>query len=218
MACETCKSNLVVVKCKHCSTPFVAPDVLSIIPCVSCGQKFNKDDCMIVSPRQSLFCLVNDGINEPSSFSQRLKWKKPSNPINLITQYYRDSSAERQQEIDLCLSNNITNEYVDKIHLFIDDSTKEDLQLPEPFATSNKIVPIRLGRRLKFKDAFDYCNKNLSDQICIIANSGSNFSQSCSRELPPFADLCISRYIFRSDVAPFTSNAIGRQIFGHESS
>lgn len=174
MACETCKSELVVVKCKHCATPFVAPDVLTVMPCVSCGQKFNKDECMIVSPRQSLFFLVNDGINEPPSFSQRLKWKKPSNPINIITQYYRDSSAERQTEIDLCLANNIKNEYVDKIHLFFDNNADDELQLPEHLASSSKIVPIRLGRRLKYKDAFDYCNKNLSEQICIVANSGSS--------------------------------------------
>jgi len=48
--------------------------------------------------------------------------------INLLTQYYQDSSPERQAEIHLCLKNNISCDYIDKIYLFFED---EILQLPE---------------------------------------------------------------------------------------
>jgi hypothetical protein len=173
MACTICQTDLVVVKCPYCETPFVAPDILSTIPCVSCGKKFSKQDRLVVSSRQEHFFLINEDVTEAATFSQRLKWKRPTTPIHVITQYYVDDSKDRQAEIDLCLAKNILNEYIDKIHVFLDDET---VQLPQFALGSSKIVAIRLSRRLKFKDAFNYCDKNLSNEICVVANSGSSKS------------------------------------------
>lgn len=133
---------------------------------------------MVVSRRQSLFFLVNDSVNEPASFSQRLKWKRDSNPINLLVQYYADSSAERQAEIDECLKKNVENEYIDKIYLFIDN---ENVKVPQFAAGASKVIPVRLNRRLKFKDAFAYCSEHLSEQVCIVANSGMSISSFSAR-------------------------------------
>jgi hypothetical protein len=58
----------------------------------------------------------------------KLKWKKAENPINLITQYYKDDSPDRQEEIDRCLEMNIANEYIDHIFLFTEDL---NIQVPQ---------------------------------------------------------------------------------------
>lgn len=117
--------------------------------------------------------LISKDVNEPKTFTE-LKSKKPQNSIiNLITQYFRDSSSARQQELDLALQKNIECEHVDKIHLLMEDIQ----QLPQKFKHS-KVVVVDLGSRWKFKDAFQYCNTVLKDQICIVSNSDIYFDHS----------------------------------------
>jgi len=94
--------------------------------------------------------------------------------IILITQYYKvinankDYEISRQKEIDYCLQKNFDNEYINEIHLLLEEDYNLDF-------INNKhnihIVKNINSKRINFKDVFDYYNKNIKNNICILINS-----------------------------------------------
>ena len=73
--------------------------------------------------------------------------------IALIQQYYRTATSARQQEIDTCLRNNLSNPMIDKVHLLT-----EELYCLTEFPETEKIRQTVIGERLSFARAFRYAN------------------------------------------------------------
>jgi len=102
-----------------------------------------------------------------------IRKKSFAKPINLITQWFIDTSEERQKEINYCIERNLDCRHIDKIHVLVEKIS----EFPEKFLSS-KIKLVEIGHRWKFKDAFDYCNGELVEQICVVANADIYFDQS----------------------------------------
>lgn len=126
--------------------------------------------------------------------------------IILIVQYYLIKTQDgnynigRQFEIDNCLLLNCLNPLLDEIHLLTEQNYTLDF-LPDTL--KNKIVQINIGKRLTYKDAFEYYNKNIPNTICILANSDT-FTDS-SLEILKHVNfdksfLAITRYEYDSDI------------------
>lgn len=84
--------------------------------------------------------------------------------MNLIIEYFKSSDYQRHSEYLTCIHENLENEFIDKIYVFISDDSKLNF-------TSKKIKIIQRDSRPTYKDLFDFCNEKLKDQICIIANA-----------------------------------------------
>lgn len=77
-----------------------------------------------------------------------------------ITQYYTPAKAKRRREITKCLEENIQSPLISKIVLL--NEKKE--QLP----VSSKIVEKVIGHRLRYKDVFEYIQKeNIPDNVIV---------------------------------------------------
>jgi len=44
--------------------------------------------------------------------------------INLFTTYFKPESEDRQKELDYCLTQNLKNQYINKINIFLDQNTR----------------------------------------------------------------------------------------------
>lgn len=96
--------------------------------------------------------------------------------FNLITTYYKSGNEIRQSEINECLINNFNNQYIAKIYLLNDSVYDLDFVSKN---IENKIVQIVVDdnnkTRLGFDYAFEFVNKNLSGEKCIVSNSDIYF-------------------------------------------
>jgi len=93
--------------------------------------------------------------------------------INLITSFYisnlnSEKDIERNNELQECLQKNLTNDLIEKIHLYIDDN--EALEYINSL-NNNKINIISVGFKPLFSDLFLYAFNNLENKICMISNS-----------------------------------------------
>ncbi len=97
----------------------------------------------------------------------------------LITTYYISSNNDRNKEIEKCLIKNSDNQYIKKIYLLNNQTYKL------PFikkANSKKIEQVIISNDdnyiLNYKDAINFINTNLQNNICILANSDIYFDNS----------------------------------------
>jgi len=97
-----------------------------------------------------------------------------------MTQYYMDGSRERQAEIDMCLVYNLSNNYIDTVHLLLEKATGFD----EAKFNHPKIRIHLIGKRLDYKTALEYANAKLAGRICILANCDIYFDHTLSRITP----------------------------------
>lgn len=95
--------------------------------------------------------------------------------LNLIVQYYKCDDEARQQEIDVCLSKNLSNELISSIHLL-----SEQLYDLSRFQYHEKIKQTVIGERLTFETAFHYANEHHENQIWILCNADIYFDSSLS--------------------------------------
>jgi len=161
------------ITCNKCKTPFVFPIGISEFPCVSCETLLTP--VLVTCHKEVEYgLLVNASVNEPESFKEQFT-KGKTNKINLITQYYLDSSAERQKELDHCLAQNIACNQIDRVHLLLESENDIPTKI---IGDSEKVKVTILGHRWKYMDAFQYCNANLDGQICVISNSDIYFDQT----------------------------------------
>ena len=93
--------------------------------------------------------------------------------MNLLTTYYECNIEERHKEYLECLSNNINNEYIDKIFLFLEDENKPEIEDPE-----GKVVMFENSGRVSYSELFQYCNDNLYGEKCAISNSDIQFDET----------------------------------------
>ena len=92
----------------------------------------------------------------------------------LIVQYYtvksedKEYQRKRQAEVDHCFLKNIENPQLDEIHVL------SEIHFDFSFVSAgqhHKIKQTVIGKRLTYKDAFDYYNEHLANTICILANA-----------------------------------------------
>src|SRR5271157_3256838 len=93
--------------------------------------------------------------------------------INLIVQYYRCDNEGRQEEIDVCLSNNLSNEFISFIHLLTEQFIDFSL-----FPHHEKIKQTVVGGRLTFEMAFQHANQHHKNQIWLLSNADIYFDGS----------------------------------------
>jgi hypothetical protein len=96
--------------------------------------------------------------------------------VNLITQYFPSKDKIRFKENLYCLHKNINNPYIDKIYLLNEKIyTNNDLYLDK---IPEKVIQINIGKRLKFKDIFEFVNKNKVKGYIIFGNLDIFFNAS----------------------------------------
>lgn len=93
--------------------------------------------------------------------------------MNLLIEYFRPSDYQRYSEYLTCIHENLDNELIDKIYIFISDDSKLNFN-------SDKIEIVKKEERPTYKDLFEFCNKNLKNEICIVANSDIIFDDTLS--------------------------------------
>jgi predicted O-linked N-acetylglucosamine transferase (SPINDLY family) len=132
--------------------------------------------------------------------------------IHVISQYFRVKETnpkreEKQKEIDTCLIINIKNSKIRNVHLL----TEELFDFNEIFGIRNsdnnllnlaKIKQTVIGKRMTYKDGFQYCNDNLNGKICILVNADIYFDKSINiiNNLPiQNAVFALTRYDIQTD-------------------
>lgn len=91
--------------------------------------------------------------------------------MKLIIEYFKSSNEQRDKEYKACIDQNIKNDLIEKIHIFISDDSKLEME-------SSKIEIVKLDNRPSFSFLFDWCNQNLPEQICIVANTDIFFDKT----------------------------------------
>lgn len=88
--------------------------------------------------------------------------------MHLILQTYDEKNKDRLDEIEYCMLSNLDNPNITMLHNLYEDS---DTYLDESIRTHKKYKGIKSDSWLTYKKAFEYCNKNLSGQLCAITNN-----------------------------------------------
>ena len=93
--------------------------------------------------------------------------------INLITSFYisrfhSELNNDRNDELRQCLNKNLENDFVEKIHLYVDDDEAFDYVKT---LNNDKITVISVGTKPLYSDLFSYALDNLQNKICMITNS-----------------------------------------------
>ena len=142
----------------------------------------------------------------------------PSNKqskVILITQYYKVNTTDkeyerkRQEEINYCLQKNIENQYIDEIHLLIQEDYELDFIVNKN--NINIVKSIISKERLNFLDVFIYANEKLKNEICILSNSDIYLDKSI--ELIKNVDftnlfIALNRYENNNDSIPALLNGL----------
>lgn len=119
----------------------------------------------------------------------------------LLTGLYQDPDAGRRAELRECLRRNADNELIREIHVFNEDVASVDVK-SDPVLSLEKIRLIQHGRRLMYRDLFNYANQNLGGRNVVIANADIFFDESLalleSHDLSGKL-LCLSRWDVRAD-------------------
>jgi hypothetical protein len=110
-------------------------------------------------------------------------------------QFYEDSSAARQQEIEACLFLNIRNPFIRHIHLI----TEKPFDFRR-FGGGDKVVQHVSGKWLSYEYAFMYANKFLEDKVVLLINSDIYMDKSVQQlqhvDLDKRGELCPFRACF----------------------
>lgn len=84
--------------------------------------------------------------------------------MNLIIEYFNSQNHIRNGEYLYCLHQNLANEYIKNIFIFMEEDAELNFDSP-------KIQKIIVKERPSYQDLFEFCNVNLKDQVCIVANA-----------------------------------------------
>ena len=99
-----------------------------------------------------------------------------SDDIILIQQYYLDDDIARRGENKLCLLTNTQNTAITKILLLNERSYSDE----EIGVKSDKIEQVVIGKRLTYKDVFDYVSDNNIKGYIVLANMDIFFDKTLS--------------------------------------
>jgi hypothetical protein len=107
--------------------------------------------------------------------------------INLVTSFFNKNDSnynERNKEFITALSNNLSCDYFEKIHLFIDDKYSESIldTIIKKENKVNKVTKIFLKKQPTYQDFLKYANDNLKNKIVMVSNSDIYLSK-CDNNL-----------------------------------
>ena len=96
--------------------------------------------------------------------------------INLITSFFNkniEAYTKRNEEYNNALINNLKCEYIEKIHLFIEDEYSEKIldNIINQENIKNKVIKIFFNKQPLYSDFLQYANTNLIDKIIMVSNS-----------------------------------------------
>lgn len=111
--------------------------------------------------------------------------------INILFQYYNDN-PERQKELDFCVIKNLEHPMIKKVINFKEINTT----IPENIKSHKKYHEINYDSRLKYSDAFDYCNNNLNGELCMILNCDTFLFETNTDKIKDDTVACLSRWEF----------------------
>lgn len=121
----------------------------------------------------------------------------------LLTGFYEDADTRRRNEVLECLRRNLENDWLDEIHLFVEDSLEIDkLVAAYPSLAAAKIRLIAQGRRVMYRELFAHANASLPGQCVIIANADIFFDHTLATlNGYDLSDklLCLSRWDVQPD-------------------
>jgi hypothetical protein len=100
----------------------------------------------------------------------------------LLAGYYEDADAARRAELSECLRRNLDNELLEEIHLFVEEPKGADeLRATRPPLAAEKVRLVEHGRRVTYRDLFDYANTRLGGRRVIVANADIYFDRTLAR-------------------------------------
>lgn len=91
--------------------------------------------------------------------------------MNLIIEYFNSPNHMRNGEFLYCLHQNLGNEYIKNVYLFVEDEAELNFYSP-------KIITVVRESRPTYKEIFEFCNENLKNEICIVANADIIFDDT----------------------------------------
>lgn len=138
--------------------------------------------------------------------------------IFLLTQFFIHRNVQRQQELLYCLQQNCKNPYIEKIYL-LNEKIYTQVELGLNDTQMQKIHQIDIGRRIKFRDIFDYIDKlklhgfvvSINSDI-ILDNTIEKLKYSPEFERPTMVALLRYEYNNKSDT--FEKNCQESSLFG----
>ncbi|MCI0337077.1 MAG: FkbM family methyltransferase [Acidobacteria bacterium] len=121
----------------------------------------------------------------------------------LIACFYQEIDASRRTEFQECLRRNIENDWLDEIHIFIEEPVELSKLLPEnPLLANPKVRLIPHCRRATYQDLFAYANSQLLGHNVLIANADIYFDRTLA-QLDGYdlagKLLCLSRWDIQPD-------------------
>ena len=94
--------------------------------------------------------------------------------VYFITQFFIHPNRQRHRETQTCLKNNVENPFIDHIYLL----NEREYTPAELGIRSKKISQITVGRRLQFRDVFDFVDANNLHGYIVFANSDIYFNNT----------------------------------------
>jgi hypothetical protein len=91
--------------------------------------------------------------------------------MNLIIEYFNSRNHMRNGEYLYCLHQNLANDLIDNVYLFMEDDAELNFDSP-------KIHRIVTKERPTYQSLFEYCNENMKDEICIVSNADIIFDDT----------------------------------------
>ena len=91
--------------------------------------------------------------------------------MKLVLNYFKPKNIQRFGEYLVCLEENINNNLIDEIYLFVSDDSTLSL-------SHEKIKIIKFDQRPSLMDMFEFCNTKLAGELCIIASSDIIFDET----------------------------------------
>ena len=91
--------------------------------------------------------------------------------MNLIIEYFNSLNHIRNGELLYCLHQNLANDYIDKIYIFMEEDAELNFDSP-------KIERVVVKERPTYQDLFEYCNTHMKNDICIVSNADIIFDDT----------------------------------------
>lgn len=142
--------------------------------------------------------------------------------INVVTSFFNKTKCHkynvnqlnaRNDEYNTCLLNNLKNESIEKLHLFIEDEYSLNI-LNDILETNshfkNKVTTVLFNKQPLYSDFFEYSNEKLKDKIVMITNSDIYLESSDNDKLNNFVKnekniFCLTRHEY-DDSKPLIDN------------
>lgn len=113
---------------------------------------------------------IQQEINGKTSY-----YPQPDTQVVLFVQWYDDIDTEEYRL--KCLLNNLTNKYIDRIHIFCEINSEKQL-MSKLDTLDTKLCISFIDHRLSYSDWMEHANKYYTADIKILANSDIYFDNS----------------------------------------